>query len=438
MEPESNIEFNLQGVDSNIIDCIWLSVADVQFSNVLDQLEFEKNNVTNIGLAMGKNALSLADALDQKINFDKIIVLQPKGYSDLTVNDDKYVFYEVSHPLPTKDTFDYSQSTINLLRKMIDADPNLILHMMITGGASASFVIPEDGISMEQYIDIVSVGMNEGFPIEDLNFVRIIIDKVKGGKFVNFFPSTKIYSWIVSDVISDDPAIVGSGPTSKNSELFDRQISSNLCKWMERTMDKYNISDILFKELACSVKQTHQLMDERSKYNNVINSIILSRKDFVGSLITKLNNFGIKPRIDTLSFDLEIGEAAVYLEKLILENLNTIKSSPIILMGEIIVKLNSLRGEGGRISALCFLVSQRLQKYPGINFLGFATDGKDGQSPDPGYLINSQTFQKLTELGDFDDLFDSQNTGRHLTDIGTGIKLIRKTNINLLDLIVIF
>jgi glycerate-2-kinase len=97
-----------------------------------------------------------------------------------------------------------------------------------------------------------------------------------------------------------------------------------------------------------------------------------------------------------------------------------------------------LRGQGGRISALCFLLSKRLQKYPGITFMGFATDGKDGSSPDPGYMINSQTYEKLAEIGDFDDMYDSQNTGRYLSDIGAGIRLKRQTNINLLDLIIIF
>ncbi len=436
MTPESKNEFKYQSIDQNIIDSIWLSIDDVQFTNVLNQLHIENNHFSNIGLAMGKNALSIAVALDRKISFDKIIVLQPKGYSDITVHDHRYIIYEVSHPLPNNETHEYSIKTIEHLDSMIRNDPDLILHVMITGGASASFVIPEDGISMDQYIDIVSDAMNDGFSIEDLNFVRTIIDKVKGGKFINYFPSTKIFSLIASDVISDDPAVVGSGPTSKNSELFNRQTSSNLCKWMKRTMSKYLGSDELYEKFATSVKQTHNIMDERD--NNIVNSIILTRKDFVKKLISNLGDFGINPRIDTLAFDLELYEAAVYLEKLVMENVDNIKSSPIILMGEILIRLNSLNGEGGRMSALCFLLSKRLKKYPGINLIGFASDGKDGQSPDPGYHIDSQTYEKLEELGDFYELFESQNTGRYLTDIGAGIQLKKPTNINLLDLIIIF
>jgi glycerate-2-kinase len=90
-------------------------------------------------------------------------------------------------------------------------------------------------------------------------------------------------------------------------------------------------------------------------------------------------------------------------------------------------------GEGGRISSLLALLSERIDHLNNIIIIGLATDGMDGSSPSSGYFITSETKKHIRPLGGANKIISKGNSGRILTSLNYGIEL-GYTDINLLDL----
>ena len=109
--------------------------------------------------------------------------------------------------------------------------------------------------------------------IEKMNLIRSSIDRLKGGKFAKYFSNVKINSWIVSDVIQDDPGIIGSGPTSVSDRVYkDDQCFKEMDSWLKFQLIN---SEVRSFDLCEKLLQSRRAFIDRSGVNHVENAIIL-------------------------------------------------------------------------------------------------------------------------------------------------------------------
>ncbi len=384
---------------------------DFIIEKIVSNNEFHDNQVL---FAIGKNALILASKLRHKMNFKKIVILQVQGYYDLILRDelsDDIDFFESTHPQVTKINIDNSIKVVEILRQYRDHR----LHIIITGGTSAAFAIPEEGVSFEAYREITLEAFEKGFEIENLNLSRSYLDKVKSGKLINLLSNSDIHSWIVSDVVSDDPAYVGSGPTVSRSE-FDK----STLKWLRKRLEDRHISfDSLDNRMRMNIK-----MD-----NNII---IASRHDLIEQLVDKLriSNIGIE------IVDIHITGDYTKVGDRMINKLSRSNNTLLLFAGEPTVDTSyfSNSGKGGRISILLFYLSKRISLFNEAFVIGIATDGQDGSSPHHAYVIDNNTFSRIR---DFDDYMTNGDTGNLLSSLNCGLE-ISTNNINLLDIYLLY
>ncbi|MGE3987462.1 glycerate kinase type-2 family protein [Pseudorhodoplanes sp.] len=122
----------------------------------------------------------------------------------------KVEMVEAGHPVPDQAGLDAAARTLALADSATRDDLVLVL---MSGGASANWIAPADGISLETKQAVTRALLRSGAAIGEINTVRKHISRIKGGRLARHaFPATLVTIGI-SDVPGDDPAVIGSGPT---------------------------------------------------------------------------------------------------------------------------------------------------------------------------------------------------------------------------------
>lgn len=407
---------NPQLIKDTIIEAYFEAID--QFPNFITKrmyscADFSHSN--QVLLSIGKNALNFAlQLVKNKITFDSILVVQAENYFDKKLLQNiptNLKLFISTHPHTSKINVENTEKVIQELHKK---QPGII-HILVTGGSSSCFVLPEKEISLKMYEDIVNTAFDAGFKIDELNQVRSLLDAVKAGKLLGFLPQWQNFSWIVSDVVSDNPAIVGSGPSVPGI-----QISSQVLKWIKPFIKKYNLD-------------TNHLLNKLPKTNQRgFVQIIGSRLDLIQLIIKYTYNIGLPIIIGSTSLQ----KNYLTVRNEILRIIEPISNSIVVFAGEPTVDLTSLqnKGKGGRLSLLLANLAQELK--PNEYILGIATDGKDGSSPHGAYFIDYQTKDKLdASLKDENYNIERRgDTGELLSQIGCGV-ILPFSNINLMDII---
>ena len=86
--------------------------------------------------------------------------------------------------------------------------------MLLSGGGSANWIAPVEGISFTQKQQVTRALLRSGAPIGEINTVRKHLSRIKGGRLARAGShAAEIVTLAISDVLHDDPSAIASGPT---------------------------------------------------------------------------------------------------------------------------------------------------------------------------------------------------------------------------------
>lgn len=119
---------------------------------------------------------------------------------------------EASHPVPDAASLAAGRRIRELAATARAGDRVVFL---ISGGGSALLVDPIPGLTLEAKAAINDHLVKSGAPIADINCVRRHLSRVKGGRLAATAAAAAgdMHSFVISDVVGDDPAVVASGPS---------------------------------------------------------------------------------------------------------------------------------------------------------------------------------------------------------------------------------
>jgi hydroxypyruvate reductase len=117
---------------------------------------------------------------------------------------------EAGHPVPDKVGMSAAKRAL-ALADAVDAD-DLVL-VLLSGGASANWIAPAPGVTLEEKQAATRALLKSGAAIGDMNTVRKHLSQIKGGRLAKRAYPAKVVTLAISDVPGDDPAVIGSGPT---------------------------------------------------------------------------------------------------------------------------------------------------------------------------------------------------------------------------------
>jgi glycerate 2-kinase len=124
---------------------------------------------------------------------------------------------EAGHPLPDGRGLRATERLCRLLSPGT-LEPTLVL---LSGGASSLLVRPRPPVTLADKITVTELLLRSGADIARVNAVRKHLSLVKGGGLLRLRRPRPLVALILSDVVGDDPSVIGSGPTAGDPTTFD-------------------------------------------------------------------------------------------------------------------------------------------------------------------------------------------------------------------------
>src|SRR5579862_2819398 len=122
-----------------------------------------------------------------------------------------------SHPVPDESSEEAARLACEMLH---GATPDDLVIVALSGGASAMFVRPAEGLTLADKIAVNQALLKAGASIRELNIVRKHLSAVKGGRLLHRCGGARVLSLIISDVPGNDLATIGSGLTAGDWSSF--------------------------------------------------------------------------------------------------------------------------------------------------------------------------------------------------------------------------
>ena len=117
---------------------------------------------------------------------------------------------EAGHPIPDDNSVSSARRAIDAAK---NADPNYLILCLLSGGASALWSAPVDGVSFAAKQALTKQLLKSGARISEMNCVRKHLSRIKGGGLAAAAHPARLITLAISDVPGDDKAAIGSGPT---------------------------------------------------------------------------------------------------------------------------------------------------------------------------------------------------------------------------------
>ena len=164
-------------------------------------------------LAAGKGAGALTEVAERhylaRIPENRLdgIAVTRHGYGRPTR---RIAMVEAGHPVPDEAGI---AGTERALEFADAAGLDDLVLVLLSGGASANWIAPAAGITLEEKQAATRALLRSGANIAEINCVRKHLSRIKGGRLARRAHPARVVTLAISDVPGDDPAVIGSGPT---------------------------------------------------------------------------------------------------------------------------------------------------------------------------------------------------------------------------------
>ncbi len=296
------------------------------------------------------------------------------------------------HPLPDAAGLEAARAVIALARGLGEGDR---LVALVSGGASALLPAPVSGVSLADKVATTRLLLAHGFTIDEINRIRQALSQLKGGQLARLAAPARVESWLLSDVIGDDPAVIGSGPTAwaaaparqARALLEERGLWERLPAAARAALTRRAMANDLPADLP-----------ENAAPPVIVGSNALSRAAMAEEAARCLGAENVALVQEPLTGDVA-GEA----RRLVRAAAALPHEGPAVLLagGEPVVTLRG-SGKGGRNQELALRFSSEAEKA-GLGgrwaFLAAGTDGRDGPTEAAGGLVDEGTPDRIRARG---------------------------------------
>jgi glycerate 2-kinase len=347
-----------------------------------------------ICLAAGKGAAAMAAAAER--HYLDALELDPALLSGIAttrhghgVLTRRIKVVEAGHPVPDEAGLKAADDTLRLAASATADD---LLLVLISGGGSANWIAPADGVTFAQKQQVNRALLRSGAPIGEMNVVRKHLSRIKGGRLARAGQRAEIVTLAISDVPHDDPSAIASGPTVPDpTTLADARA----------IVAKYNLSVDDAVRRALDDPKNESCKPGDPAFARARFELIAKPKASIDAAAKVAKDAGYA--VIELGADLE-GEArdvAAEHMRLVLQARNEGQRVAILSGGELTVTVRG-NGRGGPNQEYALALASLLKDMPGISALAGDTDGADGgagSASDPaGAMVDQTTFAKMKSL----------------------------------------
>lgn len=367
--------------------------------------KFKKMLVAGFGKAAYQMARAFEAAVGAELITDGVIVTKyghaedlPAAVSGQQAGLKKIAVYEAGHPIPDENGTRAADKIVGLLRS---ADESTLVLCLISGGGSALFVSPYEGISLNEKQLITDLLLKAGADISELNAVRKHLSAVKGGRLAEIASPAEMISLMISDVIGDKLDVIASGPTAPDSSSFQDALDV-IHKYQLEEKAPASVIDLLSRGVKGAFPDTPK--QGNPVFQRVQNIIIGSNRIAIEAAGKEAEAQGFDTRILSTDIEGDAGEAGKRLAEMAIETLEALRAAGnrektcLISGGETTVIVKGT-GKGGRNTELALRFAIEIEGIEGITMISAGTDGTDGPTDAAGAVVDGNTIAGAKALG---------------------------------------
>jgi len=356
-------------------------------------------------LALGKASLAMAHAAVGVLRargsepLGGLIVAPASGLSpspalDVVVGD---------HPEPGSGSFAASAALGRVVGRIAGDHEVWVL---LSGGTTSLIAAPVPGISPADLTALYELLLGSGLDITAMNRIRKRFSRWGGGRLAQALAPARVRVLVVSDVIGDDLASIGSGPCvpDPSSAVEVRNLLENAGLW-ERipATARHQLAEVEAGRMSETPKPGDQV------FANVTLELVASNRLALEAAAKRAAELGLAPVVAETPLAGEASAAGASVAATLLHNCGRSGIPPeehrtsgrcCIWGGETTVTLGSSAGLGGRCQELALAAARVLAGAPsGSGLLAAGTDGRDGPTDAAGAIVDGSTWTSIAAAG---------------------------------------
>ncbi len=349
-----------------------------------------------ICLCAGKGAAAMAAAAER--HYLDALELEPSRLVGIAttrhghgVPTRRIKVVEAGHPVPDEAGLKAADDT---LRLAAEATADDLLLVLLTGGGSANWIAPVEGVTFAQKQQVNRALLRSGAPIGEMNTVRKHLSRIKGGRLARAGQrAAEIVTLAISDVPHDDPSAIASGPTVPDpTTLADARA----------LVAKYNLSVDDAVRRALDDPRNESCKPGDPAFARASFELLARPKASIDAAVQVAKDAGYETIALGADLEGEARDVAAEHARLALKARSEGKRVAILSGGELTVTVRG-NGRGGPNQEYALALADLLKDTPDISAIAGDTDGADGgagSASDPaGAMIDQATFAKMKAMG---------------------------------------
>ena len=404
---------------------------------VLNLENYQRIYLVGIGKAALSMSVSVGDLVSDRLTSGYILTKGSKQQLPERFQK-RMVLFAGRHPIPDEGG---RRATAVILSQLSSLNDDDLVIVLISGGSSALFTCPSEGISLSDLQKTNQILLACGADVRETNIIRKHLSQVKGGQLAKFLQPAHTLTLILSDVIGNPIDMIGSGPTAPDPSAYADALT---------VIDKYRlgekIPEAVIRRLNSGLRgglpETPKAGDPCFK--NVSCRILASNRNALQAASEQAAAEGFNT--DSLPLPLT-GEASTVgrdlaqrLAKMARcgEPLN--RPACLLAGGETIVTLppSSEPGLGGRNLEIALSSLPLLDGLENSALITLATDGEDGVTDAAGAVATGESYRRCQQLGLDPEDYLARHDSYRLFQALDDLLLTGSTGTNVNDLCFLF
>jgi hydroxypyruvate reductase len=293
--------------------------------------------------------------------------------------------YEAGHPLPDERGM---AATVELVALVSGLEATDLVIFALSGGASA--LLTQPALPLAQWQWLVAQLLASGCTINELNAVRRQLDRVKGGGLAEMIAPARCLTLVLSDVVGNPLAAIGSGPTTAR-EPGEAEVALDL---LQRSGVAKRLGAAGWQTIVAIVEEraARPVADAQRGQHIIVGDV----RQATEAAVAEAAALGFKAELLTAHLQGEAREVGRVVAALAKE---LAPGRCLALGGETTVTIGGPAGEGGRNQELALAAAIELEGWENTVVMAAATDGEDGPTPAAGAVIHGGTVAAARRLG---------------------------------------
>jgi hydroxypyruvate reductase len=276
--------------------------------------------------------------------------------------------------------------------------------VLLSGGATSLLGAPVDGISPAELSRIYALLLGSGLDITAMNRIRKRFSRWGGGRLARALAPAPVRVYIVSDVIGDDLASIGSGPCVPDpttaAEVRQLLLAAGLWEQLPESARR-----LVVEAEAGGIAETPKPGDQA--FARVTLELIASNGLALEAAAKRAAELGLAPVVSDTPLAGEASAAGASVAATMLQDCagpaipQPERRRCFIWGGETTVTLGPrVDGVGGRCQELALAAARSLANAPsGLGLLAAGTDGRDGPTDAAGAIVDGRTWAAVKAAG---------------------------------------